>query len=57
MEAFLVFLTCVVLFNTYLILISQKKIYERLTKKHTSSPTNDTQHQLDKRGKHVAKRD
>lgn len=57
MENFAVFLICVVLFNTYLILISQKKVYERLTKKHASSSTNDAQHQLNKRGKHVTKRD
>ncbi len=56
MEAFLVFLTCVVLFNTYLILISQKKIYKRLTENHTCSSTNDAQHQLNKRRKHITKR-
>lgn len=56
MEAFLVFLTCVVLFNTYLILISQKKIYKHLTENHTCSSTNDAQHQLNKRRKHITKR-
>lgn len=57
MEAFAVFIACVVLFNTYLILNSQKKIYKHLTKNHTDSTADDAQHQLDKRGKHVAKRD
>lgn len=57
MEAFAVFIACVVLFNTYLILNSQKKIYKHLTKNHTDSTADDAQHQFDKRGKHVAKRD
>lgn len=35
--AFPVFLMCVVLFNPYLILRSQKKIYKHLTQEHTYS--------------------
>lgn len=55
--AFLVFLMCVVLFNTYLILRSQKKIYKHLTQEHTYSTADDVQGQMNERRKRIAPRD
>lgn len=55
--SFPVFLMCVVLFNTYLILRSQKKIYKHLTKEHTNSTADDIQGQMNEPRKHIAPRD
>lgn len=55
--AFPVFLMCVVLFNTYLILRSQKKIYKHLTQEHTCSTADDSKDQVNERREHVSPRD
>ena len=50
-------LTCVVLFNTYLILISQKKIYKQLTENHANSTTGNISYHTGERPKYIMSRD